>query len=82
MLCFYNSIHPNSDKPKPNPIHRTVVGAGPRACPVNGQPQEIGQPQGVAPTQKYFAIFDHNLTDKTLRDISKASVPTGQNLFR
>jgi hypothetical protein len=57
MLCFYNSIHPNSDKPKPNPIHRTVVGAGPRACPVNGQPQ------GVAPTQKYSAIFDHNLSN-------------------
>jgi len=53
-----------------------TVGAGPCACPVNGQTRgvaggigqprgvagDIGQPQGVAPTQKYFAISGHNLT--------------------
>jgi hypothetical protein len=31
------------------------------ACPVNGLPVN-GQPQGIAPTQKYFAISGHNLT--------------------
>jgi REP element-mobilizing transposase RayT len=36
----------------PNHIHGIIVlvGAGPRACPDNGQPQITGQPQGVAPT--------------------------------
>jgi putative transposase len=36
----------------PNHIHGIIilVGAGPRACPDTGQPQKMGQPQGVAPT--------------------------------
>ena len=44
----------------PNHIHGIIiitrsvvvptVGAGPRACPDNGQPRGIGQPRGVAPT--------------------------------
>jgi REP element-mobilizing transposase RayT len=36
----------------PNHIRGIIilVGAGPRACPDTGQPQEMGQPQGVAPT--------------------------------
>jgi len=32
------------------------VGAGPRACPNDGQPQKEGQPQGVAPTGGYVDI--------------------------
>jgi putative transposase len=36
----------------PNHIHGIIilVGAGPRACPDTGQPQKMGQPQGVART--------------------------------
>ena len=64
---YYNGFDPRQFVVMPNHIHgiiEIVVGAGPRACPVNGQPQgvvgdigqprggvgDIGQPRGVAPT--------------------------------
>jgi REP element-mobilizing transposase RayT len=40
----------------PNHVHAIIiittdnVGAGPCACPITTQPQDTGQPQGVAPT--------------------------------
>ncbi len=46
-------------EPMENPaqcIRQYPVGAGPRACPDNMQPQGKGQPQGVCPT-----LFENEL---------------------
>jgi len=50
---FYDGLGVNEYVVMPNHFHGViVVGAGPCACPDNGQPRNNGQPQGVAPTTK------------------------------
>ncbi len=59
----------------PNHVHGIIqiisnpkpVGAGPCACPVNERQQQIGQPQGVAPTMSLFDIVHRFKTLTTKR---------------
>jgi len=58
LPAFYPGVQTDAFIVMPNHIHGIIilVGADPRACPDSGpracpgQPQELGQPQGVAPT--------------------------------
>ena len=67
----------------PNHIHGIIVlvGAGPCACPDTGQPQNDGQPQGVAPTAMEQRVAGQPQNDGQPQGVAPAAIEqrvTGQ----
>ncbi len=74
---YYRGVDIDACTVMPNHIHGiivlTVVGAGPRACPDNGQPRGVdghprgvhGQPRGVAPTTMSLPDVVHRFKSLT-----------------
>jgi len=68
---YYPGIDIDVCQIMPNHIYGIVVivGAGPCACPDTGQPRNMGQPQGVAPTMSLSDVVHRFKTMTTKRYI-------------